>query len=227
VTDEHGAGFRPLGEHEPRHAAARAGAARRAEADQDTRRTEADQDTRRAEAGQVARRAEADQDARRTETDRAVDGIRAPRPRGPAEASDLGRPEPGEDGSDGIDDADSDAHQWFDDDAGPVVRPYTVSGGRTRHSGQFDMLAFVVATDEAADAADQLQPEHRRILARADQPVSVAELSAHVDLPLGVVRVLVGDLVDAGLVAVQEPVDATNRPEETVLKAVINGLRAL
>lgn len=128
-------------------------------------------------------------------------------------------------------------HEWLDEDAGPVVRPYTVSGGRTRHTGQFDILAFVVvteravlecaATERAVNAPDDLQPEHRRILERAREPVSVAELSAHLDLALGVVRVLLGDLVQADLVAVHEPVDAANRPQEHVLKAVINGLRAL
>jgi hypothetical protein len=118
-------------------------------------------------------------------------------------------------------------HEWLDEDAGPVVRPYTVSGGRTRHAGQFDVLAFVVVTERAGNPGDDLQPEHLRILGRAESPVSVAELSAHLDLALGVVRVLLSDLVQADLVVVHEPIDAANRPEEHVLKAVINGLRAL
>jgi hypothetical protein len=118
-------------------------------------------------------------------------------------------------------------HDWLDEDAGPVVRPYTVSGGRTWHTGRFDVLAFVVAVDRAPTPADALQPEHHRILARSASPVSVAELGAHLDLALGVVRVLLSDLVAAELIVVHEPIDAANRPEEHVLKAVINGLRAL
>jgi Protein of unknown function (DUF742) len=125
--------------------------------------------------------------------------------------------------------------EWLDDDAGPVVRPYAVSGGRTRGSSRFDVLAFVVATQAdrptppgvGAPQAQHLQPEHRRILDRARTPVSVAELGAHLNLPLGVVRVLLSDLLQERLIAIHEPVDGAKRPEENVLKAVIDGLRAL
>jgi hypothetical protein len=116
-------------------------------------------------------------------------------------------------------------HEWLDDEAGPVVRPYAVIGGRTRHSGQFDVIAFVVTTGRPAGA--QLQPEHRSILERSTEPVSVAELSAHLDLALGVVRVLLSDLLAEELIVVHEPLDGANRPAENVLEAVIDGLRAL
>jgi len=116
--------------------------------------------------------------------------------------------------------------EWLDDGAGPVVRPYTVSGGRTRHTGRFDVLAFVAATDKDADLGG-LQPEHRRILDRARLPVSVAELGAHLDLALGVVRVLLGDLLAEDLIVVHEPLDGATRPAVNVLEAVIDGLRAL
>jgi hypothetical protein len=126
--------------------------------------------------------------------------------------------------------------EWLDDDAGPVVRPYAVIGGRTRHTGQFDVLAFVATTDRAATSdrpADRdgdsrnLQPEHRRILERARDPVSVAELGAHLDLALGVLRVLLSDLLAEDLIVVHEPLDGATRPAENVLEAVIDGLRAL
>jgi hypothetical protein len=116
-------------------------------------------------------------------------------------------------------------HEWLDEDAGPVVRPYAVIGGRTRHSRQFDVIAFVVVTGRAPGA--QLQPEHRRILERAAEPVSVAEVSAHLDLPLGVIRVLLSDLLAEELIVIHEPLDGATRPAENVLEAVINGLRSL
>ena len=119
-------------------------------------------------------------------------------------------------------------HDWLDDEAGPVVRPYTVTGGRARSVvGHLDMLAFV-ETRYAPDAdLVPFQPEHREILRVARTGLSVAELAAGLDLPLGVVRVLIGDLLQAGLVSTYDAGPATQPPNEEVLRAVIDGLRAL
>ncbi|BCJ64023.1 DUF742 domain-containing protein [Polymorphospora rubra] len=123
----------------------------------------------------------------------------------------------------------SDPHHWLDGDAGPVVRPYTVTAGRARPAaGGFDVVAFVVAGPPDQAASDpRLQPEHHAILGNSQQPISVAELAAQVDLALGVVRVLLGDLLAEGLIAMYEPPAAANFPDEKILKAVVNGLRAL
>jgi hypothetical protein len=120
-------------------------------------------------------------------------------------------------------------HDWLDSDAGPVVRPYAVTGGRVHPTGaKIDLLAFVVAgAPEGADGLAHLQPEHRRIVGLAQQPVSVADLAADLDLALGVVRVLLGDLLSTGLIALYEPPASANHPHDDILKAVVNGLRAL
>lgn len=121
-------------------------------------------------------------------------------------------------------------HDWLDDDAGPVVRPYTVTGGRVRPvTGGFDLMAFVLAAPDAAASPDlpQLQPEHRAILALAHEPIAVAEIAADLDLVVGVVRVLLGDLLAAGLIALYEPSEAAHLPDDDILRAVVNGLRAL
>jgi hypothetical protein len=121
-------------------------------------------------------------------------------------------------------------HDWLDDDAGPVVRPYTVTGGRVRPvTGGFDLMAFVLAAPDAAESTElpQLQPEHRAILALAQEPIAVAEIAADLDLVVGVVRVLLGDLLAAGLIASYEPSEAAHLPDDDVLQAVVNGLRAL
>ena len=120
-------------------------------------------------------------------------------------------------------------HEWLDAEAGPVVRPYTMTGGRVRPiAGGFDLVAFVLA-DRAADPAghQHLPPEHRQIIGMARQPVSVAELAAHLDLAVGVVRVLLGDLLAGGLIALHEPPATAYLPDDDILKAVANGLRAL
>ena len=110
-----------------------------------------------------------------------------------------------------------------------MVRPYTVTGGRVPPSeGGIDLVAFVLATPRTHDGAQaRLQPEHRAILARTQQPASVAELASHLDLAVGVVRVLLGDLLAAGLISVHEPPTDRQFPENDILKAVVNGLRAL
>jgi hypothetical protein len=59
------------------------------------------------------------------------------------------------------------------------------------------------------------------------EPLSVAELAADSDLPVGVVRVLLGDLLTRGNVRVLGPVPPAQLPDEHILREVINGLRAL
>ncbi|MFJ4623717.1 DUF742 domain-containing protein [Streptomyces sp. NPDC088812] len=122
--------------------------------------------------------------------------------------------------------------QWYDTDAGPLVRPYAVTGGRTRPGPtgvRFDLIALV-ALDAGAPEADGagLGPEHRALigLCRAETQ-SVAELAAGCALPVGVVRVLLGDLLERGCVTVNRPVPPAQLPDERILREVIDGLRAL
>ncbi|MEU4773054.1 DUF742 domain-containing protein [Micromonospora sp. NPDC023633] len=120
-------------------------------------------------------------------------------------------------------------HEWLDDDAGPVVRPYTLTGGRVRSGADgFDLVAYVLA-EAAADPTvhPDLHPEHRRLVELAARPVPVAELAADLDLAVGVVRVLLGDLRARGLIAVHQPTAAAYLPDDDILKAVVSGLRAL
>jgi len=83
---------------------------------------------------------------------------------------------------------DSEDDRWTDWDAGPVSRPYTVTGGRTRLRGQrrFDVVDMVVRTAKWADTS-YLSPERSRILDLCRVPTTVAELASAVGLPLGVV----------------------------------------
>ncbi|MEV5979535.1 DUF742 domain-containing protein [Streptomyces sp. NPDC052114] len=123
--------------------------------------------------------------------------------------------------------------QWYDNEAGPLVRPYAMTGGRTRPgpSGvRFDLIALVALDGSAPGPNDDtgLGPEHRALIesCRAETQ-SVAELAADADLPVGVVRVLLGDLLDMGCVTVRRPVPPAQLPDEMILREVIDGLRAL
>ncbi|MFF4042486.1 DUF742 domain-containing protein [Streptomyces sp. NPDC001816] len=121
---------------------------------------------------------------------------------------------------------------WFDDEAGPVVRPYAMTRGRTTSPAQhrLDLIAVVVTESDAGDPETDptLSPEHVEIVGLCrTAPQSLAELAAELDLPIGVVRVLIGDLVHAELVHVTRPVPPAELPDESILRDVINGLRAL
>ncbi|MEU3844351.1 DUF742 domain-containing protein [Streptomyces sp. NPDC028635] len=122
--------------------------------------------------------------------------------------------------------------RWFDEEAGPVVRPYAMTRGRTTSAAQhrLDLIAVVVAEPGAGDPETDptLSPEHVDIVELCrTTPQSVAELAAELDLPIGVVRVLVGDLVHGEFVHVNRPVPPAELPDESILRDVINGLRAL
>ncbi|MFI6638631.1 DUF742 domain-containing protein [Streptomyces sp. NPDC050504] len=124
--------------------------------------------------------------------------------------------------------------RWYDADAGPLVRPYAMTGGRTGAGpGQtrFDLIALVspdLSQSRGRAEESLLGPEHRTLLAlcRAETR-SVAELAADADLPVGVVRVLLGDLSEARYVTVNRPVPPAALPDVRILREVIAGLRAL
>ncbi|CAL9375754.1 DUF742 domain-containing protein [Streptomyces sp. NPDC057838] len=122
--------------------------------------------------------------------------------------------------------------QWYDNEAGPLVRPYAMTGGRTRPGPtgvRFDLIALVTLDPGVAGTDDTpLGPEHRTLIGLCrTETQSVAELAAGADLPVGVVRVLLGDLLELGRVTVHRPVPPAQLPDERILREVIEGLRAL
>jgi hypothetical protein len=124
--------------------------------------------------------------------------------------------------------AESDADLWLDEEAGPVVRSYAVTRGRTRATrGEFDLITLVSAVRRPSSADADLAPEDAAILRLCQNPTSVAEVAAHLDRPLGTVRVLLGDLLDRGLIRARPPALLSTLPSEPVFKAVLDGLRAL
>jgi hypothetical protein len=118
--------------------------------------------------------------------------------------------------------------RWLDAEAGPVVRPYALTQGRTRHAGEsFDLVATVMATPAARAEPTALAPEHMGVLQLARAPTTVADIASDVDLPLGVVRIILADLRELGLVAIRHPVVMAERVDKHTLREVLNGLRGL
>src|SRR3954451_10105440 len=110
-----------------------------------------------------------------------------------------------------------------------TVRPYALTRGRTRAGrGDLPLEALVRGVAGATDSTST--PERRRIIELSTASIlSVAELSAHLSLPLGVIRVLVGDLADEGLIVVHtgSPSAAPAATNLKVLESVLNGISAL
>jgi Protein of unknown function (DUF742) len=113
---------------------------------------------------------------------------------------------------------------WYEDDADPVVRPYTLTRGRTRSTRtDLNMISMLVAFGGEPDPP--LPPEHSAIFETCRQPRSIAEVSALVKLPIGVVKVLVGDLVERGLVLSRSPISHTT--DTALLHLLLDGMNRL
>ncbi len=110
------------------------------------------------------------------------------------------------------------------------VRPYTLTGGRTRTEVDLGLETQIRTTEQGVRRADMLALELRDIVEICRQPLSVAEVSAHLHVPLQVAKVLVGDLITSGDVESQD-VAATlqpgGRPDIQLLERVLEGLQSL
>ncbi|WP_419993086.1 DUF742 domain-containing protein [Streptomyces boninensis] len=133
------------------------------------------------------------------------------------------------------------ADSWYDDEAGPVVRPYAMTRGRFS-SAPDPSLDERVETMPDAIPPEGLAPEHHRIRELcAAGPRSARGMAAALDLPAVVVRVLVTDLLTAGVLRTTEAAEAeaaaseeaaavamgAAEVDEALLRQVLDGLKAL
>jgi hypothetical protein len=100
----------------------------------------------------------------------------------------------------------------FEADPGPFLRPYAMTEGRTEPTGPDLAIEDLVGSAGAGEPPPWLSLEHRSIATACRETLSVAELAARVDLPLGVTRVLVGDLASQGMVTVHRAPSHTGGP---------------
>jgi hypothetical protein len=110
-----------------------------------------------------------------------------------------------------------------------VVRPYALTQGRTRPTGEaFDLVATVSATRARVTDPGGLGPEHIWVLQLVQAPTTVVDIASDIDLPLGVVRILLSDLREVGLVTIQAPIAVKARQvDKNTLREVLHGLRGL
>lgn len=114
------------------------------------------------------------------------------------------------------------------EEAGPLVRPYVIAQGRDHaDTVQLDMISVVIAAKRAEVDELALEPEQLRILELCRKPQSVAEVSAHLDIPVAVVKVLISDLLNRGLALARAPYKAKSPVSRDVLQAVLDGIHRL
>jgi hypothetical protein len=108
-----------------------------------------------------------------------------------------------------------------------LVRPYALTGGRTRSRVQIAMEALLVSTNRSELDAAALTHDWRRVVELCQQVQSLAEVGAYLGVPLGVARVIVGDMAEMGLVDVHEPGRLDDQIGTFLLERVLSGLRKL
>lgn len=116
-----------------------------------------------------------------------------------------------------------DDEHWFDDAAGRLVRPYTVSNGRTEPTMRMELLSMVVATGRHLQG--HLGPDHAQALGLCGNFTTVAEIAARLRLPAVVTKILISDLVDCGAVDTRLPDPLADSTNPAVLETILNALQ--
>ncbi|WP_424185701.1 DUF742 domain-containing protein [Actinokineospora sp. G85] len=156
---------------------------------------------------------------------RAAEVPAPPRPAPLAEDGVLRRAEPQWPATD-LSDAAADAVAA--DQVTSIVRPYAWTRGRTRSTFELRLETMVSTSERAADAAAFAESEHRAIGALCHQPRSVAEVANLMGAPLGVAKVLLGDMAQLGLITVHKTATGgANRAHLVLMERVLSGLRRL
>jgi Protein of unknown function (DUF742) len=116
-----------------------------------------------------------------------------------------------------------------DDEPGSVARPYTITQGRTRPVGDenIEVETLVWTTSLAPSSTQRMSVHWRAVADMCQEVISVAEVAAGLGVPIGVARVLIGDMATAGLVYLQRPRHTSDQPDIGLLERVLHGLRQL
>ncbi|MER6026777.1 DUF742 domain-containing protein [Streptomyces sp. NPDC001851] len=103
-------------------------------------------------------------------------------------------------------------------------RLYTVAGSEDGARAELDLVTLIVARDTPQPAGS---PEQAAVLRLCANPLSVAELSAYLNLPFSAMTVLITELITAELVQVRAPIVRQVVPDRSLLEAVMHGLQRL
>ena len=117
-------------------------------------------------------------------------------------------------------DADDDA-----EDTGRLIRPYAITGGRTGGDVEIGLESQIQASTRASHHLGAYRWEAAQLIELVQTPMALIELAARLELPLGVARVLVADLISDGAVVLHQPVTTQNFG--SLLERVLDGVRNL
>jgi hypothetical protein len=108
------------------------------------------------------------------------------------------------------------------------IRPYTMTGGRTRPKhDELELETLVATTARATEVWPSLSLEQQSLTRLCQEVTSIAEVAAELGMPVNVVRILIGDLADEGLVMIHRSGHTPTRPDVALLERVLYGLRAI
>lgn len=118
------------------------------------------------------------------------------------------------------------AHHDGGGDTGRLIRPYLMTGGRTEADGDIRLETQLQTTARGHRTAGNFRWEAARILELADRPTALVEIAARANLPIGVTRVVVSDLINEGVMTAHRSIEVISRESHTsLLEKVLNGVR--
>ena len=121
-----------------------------------------------------------------------------------------------------------DTEETDEDNAPAVVRPYAWTRGRTTTEFRFEIETLLSTTPVYREHDDAISSEFHAVAALCHVPRSVAEVAALLRIPLGVARVLAGDMAMDGLLAVHETASVDGEsPDLALMERILSGLRRL
>lgn len=120
-----------------------------------------------------------------------------------------------------VDDHDADVG----DETGRLVRPYAMTGGRTGTDVEISLEAQIAASTRASHHLGAYRWEAAKLIDLVETPMALIEIAARLEIPIGVARVLVADLVEDGAVVVHVPQKTQNYT--SLLERVLDGVRNL
>lgn len=115
-------------------------------------------------------------------------------------------------------------------DPSGLERYYVLTGGRSAPGGSASTLDVATLVLARSAPVPEMRHEHEDILRRCRDPLSVAELGAHLGLPFNILAVLLADLLDADLIEARDPIpasDADRGADLALLEEVLSGLQRL
>ena len=116
---------------------------------------------------------------------------------------------------------------WYDADAGPLVRLYARVGSRTPLLRDGLELSAIILRDPDTPEPEGLSTDQQAALRLSRRPIALSEIAVHLGLPIGPTRLLLGDLLEAGLVHTRSQGEDNRDSSPAVLQRLLSGLRSL